>query len=214
MDALPVTHVVLDYGGVISEYQTPDAVAALAAAGSRAGGDDPALVTARYWEHRLPYDRGDLDEASYWSLVTGADLVRDPAPLAGLVEQDVDSWARTRPRSLRAMAALADRGHRMALLSNTPRPHAEWMLAQPWADVFAVHVFSHRVRVVKPDPAIFRHTVDALGCPPEQAVFVDDRAENVTGAQAVGMCAVHFTGDDAWDEVDRLLAGRRRPPGG
>lgn len=205
-----VRHVVLDYGGVISEYQDPGAAAAIAAAGSAAGGEDPALVTARYWEHRLEYDRGGLDDASYWSLVTGADLAAvDGIPseiLTGLITLDVDSWARTRPRSLEVMAELAGRGHRMALLSNTPGPHAGWMLAQPWADMFAVHVFSHRLGVVKPDEAVFRHTLDALGCRPEEAVFVDDRAENVAGAEAVGMCAVHFTGDDSWDAVMAALA--------
>jgi putative hydrolase of the HAD superfamily len=202
--------VVVDYGGVISEYQHPSAVAELAGTASRIGGEDPALVTARYWEHRLAYDRGDLDEAAYWSLVTGSPVTADDPAVARLVALDVDSWARTRPRSLAALRDLAGRGHPMALLSNTPRPHATWMLEQPWAALFAVHVFSHRLRVVKPDAAIFRHTLDALGCRPDQAVFVDDRAENVAGARGVGMAAVHFEGEHSWDEVRCLVDGGAR----
>jgi putative hydrolase of the HAD superfamily len=197
--------VVVDYGGVISEYQTPEAVAELAAAGSRVAGDDPAVVTARYWEHRPAYDRGTVDDARYWSGVTGGDLSGDDPRLAELVGLDVRSWARTRRRSVETVIALAGDGHPLALLSNTPVPHGEWMLAQPWAGAFAVYVLSCRLGVVKPEAAIFEHALAALGCRPDEAVLVDDRADNVAGARAVGMAAVHFVGEHSWDEVRSVL---------
>ena len=47
--------------------------------------------------------------------------------------------------------------------------------------------------MVKPDAAIYHLALDRFGLLPTQAVFVDDNADNVAGAEAVGMHAVLFT---------------------
>jgi putative hydrolase of the HAD superfamily len=53
-------------------------------------------------------------------------------------------------------------------------------------------VFSSEVGVRKPDPRIFREGLDRLRVEAVEAVFVGDRLlDDVTGAQAVGMRAVH-----------------------
>jgi HAD superfamily hydrolase (TIGR01509 family) len=59
-------------------------------------------------------------------------------------------------------------------------------------DMFDVTIFSAEVGLVKPDARIYQLTLDQLGVKPEEAVFVDDFIENVEGAQAVGMKAIHF----------------------
>jgi 2-haloacid dehalogenase len=47
--------------------------------------------------------------------------------------------------------------------------------------------------LTKPDPAIYRLTLDRFGLCAEECVFVDDRADNVAGAQGVGMESVVFS---------------------
>jgi putative hydrolase of the HAD superfamily len=47
---------------------------------------------------------------------------------------------------------------------------------------------------VKPDAAIFRHTLDELGVDAAHAVFIDNKAENVEGARALGITGHVFTG--------------------
>jgi epoxide hydrolase-like predicted phosphatase len=59
-------------------------------------------------------------------------------------------------------------------------------------DMFDVTIFSAEVGLVKPDARIYRLTLEKLGVEPEEAVFVDDFIENVEGALAVGMKAIHF----------------------
>lgn len=59
-------------------------------------------------------------------------------------------------------------------------------------DRFRDIVVSGDEQVVKPDPAIYRLALDRFGLEAEQAVFVDDRQENVDGAEAVGMIGVQF----------------------
>lgn len=46
--------------------------------------------------------------------------------------------------------------------------------------------------VAKPDPEVFRRVCAALGLAPEQCLFVDDSAEHVAAAEAVGLTAHHY----------------------
>lgn len=59
-------------------------------------------------------------------------------------------------------------------------------------------------QVAKPDPRIYRIAAERIGLPAEQLVFVDDRADNVEAAEALGMHGVVFT--DAVALVGRLRA--------
>ena len=65
------------------------------------------------------------------------------------------------------------------------------------ADLFAPFrgiIVSGTEKLVKPDEAIYRLAVERFGIVPEQAIFIDDRAENVAAAEAIGMAGHLFTG--------------------
>lgn len=59
-------------------------------------------------------------------------------------------------------------------------------------DRFRDIVVSGDERMVKPDPAIYHLALDRFGLRPGEAVFVDDRADNIASANAVGMRGVQF----------------------
>jgi putative hydrolase of the HAD superfamily len=46
----------------------------------------------------------------------------------------------------------------------------------------------------KPGAPIYRRALDILGVPPQRLLFIDDRQENVAGAESVGMKTIRFTG--------------------
>jgi 2-haloacid dehalogenase len=54
-------------------------------------------------------------------------------------------------------------------------------------------VVSGEEKLLKPDPALYFRALDRFGLQPHEALFVDDRAINVEGAEAVGMHAHLFT---------------------
>ncbi|ONF96623.1 Alpha-D-glucose-1-phosphate phosphatase YihX [Sphingomonas jeddahensis] len=54
-------------------------------------------------------------------------------------------------------------------------------------------VLSGAEKLVKPDAAIYRLALERFALAPHEALFVDDRQDNVDGAKAVGMHAVPFT---------------------
>ena len=55
-------------------------------------------------------------------------------------------------------------------------------------------LFRSEAGLSKPDPAIYHHTLQALGLAnhPQAAFFVDDREENVAAARALGIHAFLF----------------------
>lgn len=54
-------------------------------------------------------------------------------------------------------------------------------------------VLSAAEGLIKPDPAIYRAAVARTGLAPEQMLFVDDNADNIEAARALGFEVHHFT---------------------
>jgi 2-haloacid dehalogenase len=59
-------------------------------------------------------------------------------------------------------------------------------------DRFRDIVVSGDEKLVKPDPAIYALALDRFGLKPGEAVFIDDRVENVEAADAAGFHGHHF----------------------
>ena len=58
---------------------------------------------------------------------------------------------------------------------------------------FRTILVSGEERLIKPDPAIFELMLERIGHPAERCVFIDDSAENIEAAKALGFDALHFT---------------------
>jgi glucose-1-phosphatase len=82
--------------------------------------------------------------------------------------------------------------------SNTNSAHVEHF-SQAYAEVlghFREIFLSSTIGLRKPDAAAYDHVVRAIGAPAERIVFFDDLAENIDGARARGLTAVHVTSPD------------------
>jgi putative hydrolase of the HAD superfamily len=67
-------------------------------------------------------------------------------------------------------------------------------------ELFDVALSSCYLGLRKPDLAIYKRALDILGRPAERVLFIDDRPENVGGAEAAGMRGIQFHGADALRE--------------
>jgi len=73
------------------------------------------------------------------------------------------------------------------------------------ASLFDSIVASSETGLYKPDQAIFKLACQRLGCQPEQALLVDDLAENCAGARQAGLQAIQYTSLPALrDELTKL----------
>ena len=84
-------------------------------------------------------------------------------------------------------------GHRLVYLSNMPHGLARWIEDDhPFADWFEDGIFSARVTMMKPDPAIFHALTGRLAVNDPSPVFIDDAQRNIDAAHAIGWRGVRF----------------------
>jgi FMN phosphatase YigB (HAD superfamily) len=62
----------------------------------------------------------------------------------------------------------------------------------PWFGDFDYVCFSAEVQLAKPEAAIFHACLKVVQATPEECLFIDDRAENVEAARALGMQGLKF----------------------
>jgi ornithine cyclodeaminase/alanine dehydrogenase-like protein (mu-crystallin family) len=72
---------------------------------------------------------------------------------------------------------------------------------------------SGHMKVIKPEPEIFRMVEADCGLPPEALLFADDRHDNIAAAAARGWKTHHFDGPEGWAEslVAHGLLAQGRP---
>ncbi|MFF5205778.1 HAD family hydrolase [Streptosporangium sp. NPDC000396] len=197
--------VVFDYAGVIS-LPPPEHAGALLPQSLDVA---PERFWSAYWEDRQAYDLGAVDASRFWGDVCarlGADADADLLEI--LVALDLKAWTYLNPDTMTLLEELAGTGVSLALLSNAPVELARLIDDQPWAHLFRRRLFSADLQLVKPDPRAFRQTCERLGARPGDLLFVDDRQENVTAAEAAGIESVLFT--DALrlrSDLARVLGG-------
>lgn len=207
---ISIKAVIFDYGHVLSLPQPEDAPRRLA----EMCGLTLSQFEERYWMARIAYDLGEVDGPAYWSrfrVEEGQELTS--AQIDALMDLDARSWERPNMATIRWARALRAQGLRTAMLSNMPAPLKAHLLAHcgpdtgSWLPVFDHLTFSCDIGVMKPAAAIYHHALTGAGVVAGDALFLDDRPENVEAARALGMHAVQFhSAQQVADELDGRYA--------
>ena len=200
--------IVFDFGGVVFHWRPPR----LLQRELPQHATDEASA-ARWADAIFQGYGGDWGEFDRGTLEVPA-LVQRIATRTGLVEADVLRVVMGVPVELQPQAATVDllsrlraAGHGLHYLSNMPRPFAELIEArEPFMPWFHSGVFSARVGVIKPEPAIYQLAASRFGAPPDELVFLDDHLPNVLAARELGWNALHFS-DAATAEAAMREAG-------
>ncbi|HEX3940870.1 MAG TPA: HAD family phosphatase [Acidobacteriaceae bacterium] len=195
--------VIFDYGEVISRAANKAVHRQLV----ETAGLDQETFDKWYWALRLDYDAGILNRLTYFQkLAEFAGTEFSTAQIERLGELDARMWMDINEPMLAWVSQIQRAGLRIAILSNMGDGVLSAMLREfPWLGQFDALVWSHELGIVKPDPAIYRYTVDALAVQPQEALFIDNLQENVAGAEAIGLHAIHF---ENIDQLGREIARR------
>jgi putative hydrolase of the HAD superfamily len=181
---------IFDFGYVLSLPPQPSDYQRLAGL----AGIDGMAFDEIYWGNRTDYDRGAVDGPTYWRRIAkaaGTELT--PAQIDSLIVNDVAIWMRANPVMMEWVRALKRGGLKIAVLSNMPIEISTYMRQYaPWFRDFDYVCFSAEVQLAKPEAAIFHACLEVVHSRPEECLFIDDRAENVEAARALGMCALKF----------------------
>jgi epoxide hydrolase-like predicted phosphatase len=205
--------VIFDFGGVFTESPYPSLEAIGLEVGARPGVLMEAVLGPPTEDGDHPFHRLERGEISLQQ--ARDDILRRGRALYNL-EVDIFQLFPRLPRGVHhqlidRVKVLKKEGYHTAMITNNIREFADsWrsMLPVPVEDLFDLVVDSSREGIRKPNPAIFRLTLERLGgLAPERTVFLDDCEGNVKAAKFVGMQTVHVRGDisEAIAELDALL---------
>jgi FMN phosphatase YigB (HAD superfamily) len=190
-----------DLGRVVLDIDFSKAIDCWAGYAGRA----PADIVARFvrGEAYQHHEVGRIDDAAYFASLRA---------LLGVELSDaqlLEGWNAIFAGEMPGIAALLARAAKKLPLyafSNTNGAHVEHFSAA-YAGVlrhFREVFLSSSIGLRKPDPGAYDHVVKAIGVPAQRIVFFDDLAENIDGARARGLTAVHVTSPN--DVAEALAA--------
>jgi putative hydrolase of the HAD superfamily len=199
---MTIRAVYFDLGGVIvrTEYQAPRQHLA-----ERLGMEYEDLVK-RVFENESSRQAsiGQLSEDEHWAAVmrnlhvpgSETQAVREEFFAGDIVDFALLDFMRNLRKKVK-----------VGLISNAWSGLRPWIVSRKFEDAFDSMTISAEVGVMKPDARIFRIALEKLGVSPSESVLLDDFLENVVGARAVGMQAIHFIQpEQALEELKRYLS--------
>ena len=206
----PITAVVFDWGGVLTEPPL---------AGLEAYGDvlgvPPGTMSAfvRGDEEFAKVERGELTAREFLK-----DVCRRVAADHTGVEVDIHRLAdamtasrKLEPDMIDLVRRLAD-SYDLGVLSNNVRENQNWLDSTLPTECFRVILNSADLGLRKPDPKIYEELVRQLDRDPREIVYVDDFEENLPPAEALGMRTIHFQNPESL-QARLATLGLRAAPG-
>jgi epoxide hydrolase-like predicted phosphatase len=210
----PIGLVIFDYGGVITERLLDDLGDFEARMGYPRGslhhllfgeipeGSDGDFVDGAYDEGPVhDYHLLEMGRLGFHEYLEGV-VRRAPQYLGRELEADAFTEF-TQATAVRVQWPIVHEIRRLlaermplALLTNNVKEFGDaWRSSFPVDELFEIVVDSSEVGMRKPDPRIYELTCGRAGVGPDASVFLDDNADNVAAAQALGIETVRVGPD-------------------
>ncbi len=178
--------IILDWGGVLIENPVPGFMAYCSKYFNVP--EKVFIKTAsRFYED---FAKGKITENTFWKKVCLCLNVAEPF-IDSLLSEAFSSVYSEKDDVISFVSSLKDKGYRIALLSNTETPMVDFFRDKNYG-FFDLTVFSCVEGVIKPDKKIYEHTLGKLRVKPHEAVFIDDKEENILAAKDLGMNTILF----------------------
>ena len=128
----------------------------------------------------------------------------DRLPIAQQAFFDEMDLLQAYPEAPAVISALREEGIKTAICSNLAQPYGRVVKTLfPSVDGYAL---SYELGCMKPEPAIYKHALDEVGCQVNEAVFVgDSRRCDYLGPTALGIGARHLKRLDGMDLRSALV---------
>ena len=187
-------NVVFDFGGVLLRWQPDEFMPRLLPRLATDAASTRALVLT-FFQHFEgdwgEFDRGRIDTGTLAERIARRiGIGFDEARMA--IDAVVDELTPL-PDTVALLRRLHARGHGLFYLSNMPLSYAALLESRnDFLGLFRNGVFSSRVGLVKPEPAIYQHAITAWGIDAHATVLIDDIERNLSAARAFGWRGILF----------------------
>lgn len=147
-----------------------------------------ATVLSPQWNE---YDLGNLSEEEILQLF----IRNDPAIEKELTESLADAGGILKrcDYAIPWIEELRAKGYQTLFLSNfSEKALKDCAHAMDFVPHLDGGIFSCKVHLTKPDPAIYRLLLSQYNLTAEECVFIDDTLPNITAAESLGIHGIHF----------------------
>lgn len=193
---------IFDFGGVL--MKTVDYAPRFAwddRLGLPHGSVERAVHNADSW---VQAQHGEIPIQNYW-----ADVARQLKLSGEAIRQlaaDFYSGDELDSELIDLIRTLRHDGHPVALLSNDSLELLDKLRQLDIAHLFDPLIVSAETGVMKPDARAYEIVLERLNYPAPQTIFIDDRLDNINGAAALGIQAIHYrAGMDLAAALTKLL---------
>ncbi len=181
--------VLFDLGGVIIKVPDDENYKRL----GKISGTSPAYAERVVKEEAEPFESGKITLKEFEKRVAG---------ILGIKPSEV-RWLQFFKKTAKPDNAMVElvtelkRNYTVAYLSNADRwryEHVRNHVIRGFADLFDYKFVSFKLGCVKPYSPIYKKVLSKLKLKPSEVIFIDNIAKNVSGARAVGINSIIFTG--------------------
>ncbi|MGA2678495.1 MAG: HAD family phosphatase [Sedimentisphaerales bacterium] len=181
-----INAVIFDWGGVLIEDPAP----ALFKYCANVLGVDKEQYVIAFDICMNDFQAGAVTEQQFWMNMTKR--LNVPMPKTNSLWSDAFAQAYKPRQEIFSLASRLRRaGCKTAILSNTEKPVAE-LINKLKYDAFDVTVLSCLEGTAKPGRKIYDLALARLNVPARQALFIDDKPENIDGAKQAGLQTILF----------------------
>ena len=186
-----IRNIVLDMGNVLLDYNPEFVLNTFCSSEEEKNMIRKELFEGPEWALG---DRGDIKDKDRFDLVR----VRVPERYHEALHKCTDHWDICMSPLSGAEAfcrRVKEAGYGIYVLSNASDLFYTYFPKFLPLSFFDGVFVSSDYRMLKPDPEIYETFLQKYGLKADECLFIDDRADNVAGAQKVGMQTFRFQGD-------------------
>ena len=195
-----IKNIVFDVGDVLVHFRYRDYMADLGFPEEEIDFLSENMVLTEFW-NRLDMGIEDEDQAVSVFQAKYPQYADD----IGLFWEHIESIVREFDYAPELVKGLRDKGYKIYVLSNYPDKLSDmhWKHFK-FLEYTDGRLISAKEKLAKPDERFFRLLESRFGLNLSECMFIDDRKVNVDAAAALGMQAVHFTGEDTLEYLRSL----------
>lgn len=195
-----IKNIIFDFGGVIMDVNIGKTITAFADLKIDGLNSDDIISGHKQFLHDLEVGTITPDEFIN-------SIYKNYPAAANVSDKKIwDAWnALLQPYDPKRIAMIEKlkENYNIYLLSNTNFPHRikfkemfREQFGENFDDLFIHEFYSDEMHLRKPDPEIYRQTVEQARISPEVTLFIDDNEANITSARQFGLQAYHLTGGE------------------
>lgn len=200
--------IMFDYGGVVRSGSLKRHFAATIKDVSKSFGLDPKLAIKEILSGLRHFRANRISELEFWQRFSRK--VKRPLPADVLRLWTKNYKLQPDPQMVALVRKFNRAGYKTAVLSNVIEPHYRLIQKSKGYRYFHYVFLSCRVGLQKPNKNFYQYALKKMGVKAREAVFIDDRQDNIETAKKLGIKTILATSKrKVVRELNKLLKQKK-----